>query len=84
MFKALLFVLLLSGGNALSFSLLSIILAVGLPYICGLYYFEVHLYTQFLESFFHHKWMLHSVESSVPVGMIIWFLFFSLLIGVSC
>ena len=49
-------------GNALSFSLLSIILAVGLPYMCGLYYFEVwSLYTHFLEGFYH-KWMLNFVK----------------------
>ena len=48
-------------GKASSFSLLSMMLAVGLSY--GLYYVEIcSLYIHFDESFYH-EWMLNFVKS---------------------
>ena len=50
--------------KAFSFSLLSMMLAVGLSYVGGLYYVDVHSrYTCFVKSFFfRHKWMLNFVK----------------------
>ena len=69
-------------GNAFNFSPLRIVCYVF--FIYSFYFVEVcSFYSCFLEGFYH-KWMLNFVKSSAPVGMIIWFLFFNLLIGVSC
>ena len=72
-------------GNAFSFSPLSVMLLICIIISCriiiyGLYYVEIcSLYTDFLESFYH-KWMSNFVKSfSASIGMIIRFLFLSLL-----
>ena len=64
-------------GNAFSFSLLSMTLAVHLV-IYGFYYVDVgSLYAYFLESFYH-KWMLNFINTfSASIKNIIWFLFFN-------
>ena len=72
--------------NAFSFSPLRVMLLSYIMISCrfiiyGLYYVEIcSLYTHFLESFYH-KWMLNFVKRffSVYIGMIIRFLFLSLL-----
>ena len=49
-------------GKAFSFSPFSVMLAVGLSYMAGLYCVEVYsLYTHFVGNFYH-KWMLNFVK----------------------
>ena len=58
-------------GKAFSFSLLSMMLALGLSYMA--YYVEIHsLYTHFVEFFQNHKWLLILLNaSSASIEMII-------------
>ena len=51
--------------NAFSFSLMSMILAVGLSY--GLYYVEVCFFCAHFLGSFYHKWMLNFVKNLVCI-----------------
>ena len=70
-------------GNAFSFSPLSMMLAVSLPYMSFIMLRVCSLYAHFLGSFYH-KFLLNFMKGFfAPVEMVIWFLFFTLLVGVS-